>query len=480
MKAIIDATGHKLSLAPLLNYRPSPLLNVCDKPILFHIIDLLIPLKIDHYELLLSHLPAEIEDVIGNGNRWGISISYQLVRDPALTFARMRTLARHWGASNVFIASGDGIPKLQNIPLETSLLWMYPHHRWSGWGILPATLIASLNTATTPKLLPECMPPEIKSVYTSPSISTDSLYDFKKSNFNLLQEHHSNLHFPANARQLAEGVWISHGASIHPSSKIIPPVFIGENTQIKEQCEIGPQVVIESNCLIDKDSQLSQAVILRHSYIGEGLQVKNSIVDRNLLINLTFKTSVLIRDDFILCEMTPPSLMHNIFYMFERFIALILILLLLPFYMIMFYNHHLCRQQMLKLPAKNDPSQWKEFSLYSFEARSDRRSYSWQRNFKKLPTLFNIFLGNLHFVGVSPRSIEAVELLPIDWQGLYLKTKNGLITLSKVNCGENPTDDEAYASEAYYAATMGFRTELALFWRWFKMKLTRRDFDAKS
>ena len=71
---------------------------------------------------------------------------------------------------------------------------------------------------------------------------------------------------------------------------------------------------MENNCIVDAGSLIQDSIIFQKSYIGEALGIKDSIVDRNLLINLTHGTSIHIEDDFILSELSPPSFAH---YPFE-------------------------------------------------------------------------------------------------------------------------------------------------------------------
>jgi lipopolysaccharide/colanic/teichoic acid biosynthesis glycosyltransferase len=79
-----------------------------------------------------------------------------------------------------------------------------------------------------------------------------------------------------------------------------------------------------------------------------------------------------------------------------------------------------------------------------------------------LPALVNVVFGELSFTGVGPRSAEEVDRLSPEWRALYLCCKAGLITEATVRPGSVSTDDERYASEAYYAAAADWRYDARL------------------
>jgi len=87
MKAVILATGHCPGMDPLISYRPTPLLNVADKPIIFYIIEFLVQKGIRNIDLVISHLPEQIEEKLDDGKRWGAEICYHLAKDPNYPFS---------------------------------------------------------------------------------------------------------------------------------------------------------------------------------------------------------------------------------------------------------------------------------------------------------------------------------------------------------------------------------------------------------
>lgn len=474
MRAVLIATGYRIGLEPLIQHRPSPLIKIVDKPILVHIVEYLVKQGLQRFDVVLNHLPQKIEYVLGEGKRWGIEIIFHLARDCHHPFAPLKPILKKWGSERVILGQGDCLPRFGKDPFQggedTPILFYSPSKEWTGWGIIPANLLNEMPQETTVENLPSKISTQCAITTVHPFLSTQSFDTILHSNFRFIsQSSHTGI-YPSDAHMVELDVWIGHAVSLHPGIKIQPPIFIGENCQIKEDVHLGPNAIIEDHCIIDKGSTIRYSLISRKSYVGEGLTIHNSIVDRNLLVNLSHHSVVAIQDDFILSELTPPPFWNYPFKWLERFFALLLIALLTPFYLLMKISCIIKKTEMLQLPAADDKDLWKTFEWLHFVPKNEAKPTHWQEIFLRLPVLLNVVRGQVHFVGVSPRTKEETLLLPQDWRKLYLKSKVGLISLAGLDVSSTVTPDDVYAAEAYYTTHMGLRFDITLLFRWIKQK----------
>ena len=163
MRAVLIATGYFPDMDSLIAYRPTPLLRIADKPIIYYIIEFLVQHKITQCDLILSHLPQMIEKRLGAGERWGISITYHLARQPENPFAILRPVAQGWDDDTVILGMGDTLPKFNQNYLKsaepgTSTLFYYPSQIWSGWGILPSKVLGAIPSKVSIEDLPNQLP----------------------------------------------------------------------------------------------------------------------------------------------------------------------------------------------------------------------------------------------------------------------------------------------------------------------------------
>lgn len=466
MRAVILATSTLTGMGPLLRYRPSCLLHIADKPILFYVMELLHKEKIGSCDLFISEFASKIEDMIGDGRRWGIDITIYLIRDSMLPFEVLAPTAMGWKQENVLFGFGDCLPDLNNEDLHEPVLFYHEDGTWTGWGIIPSSQLAQFSSNSTIEDIPNQLHIPKKVVKTS--LSTKTLTDLKNSNENILKSEtdHTKL---STARMVEPQIWISRAVSMRKSTNIVPPAFIGENCQLMDNVQIGPNAVIESHCIIDKGSTVQNSIVCQRSYVGEGLSIHDCIVDRNTLIDLALDTHIRIRDDFILSSLATPSLRNYPIFFLERVIALILIVILSPVLLLMYLVYPLKSHSFLKIPASKDPVRWETFNWHYFEMPENPSSLG--SFFQRFSVLINIMQGDVHFVGVAPRSLKDALNLPLDRQNLYLKSKIGLITLSNLDHGPAATPDEQYASEIYYAIHMSTGFDLKLIMRWIKSKI---------
>ena len=80
MKAVILPTAKTDALVPLTSWLPEFLLPVVNKPLVEHLIELLARHEIKDIVLVLKHMPFETEAYFGDGSRWGVHLSYSLLR----------------------------------------------------------------------------------------------------------------------------------------------------------------------------------------------------------------------------------------------------------------------------------------------------------------------------------------------------------------------------------------------------------------
>ncbi|MCS5710116.1 N-acetylmuramate alpha-1-phosphate uridylyltransferase MurU [Candidatus Berkiella aquae] len=82
MRAMILAAGRGNRLRPLTDHCPKPLVSVANKPLIVYHIENLALAGFKEIVINLFHLGEKIEQYLGNGAAWGVSIAYS--HEPAL------------------------------------------------------------------------------------------------------------------------------------------------------------------------------------------------------------------------------------------------------------------------------------------------------------------------------------------------------------------------------------------------------------
>lgn len=489
MRAIILATGYDPNLQGLHERHAAAMLPLVDRPFLQHIVETLVDARVTEFDFVLSHKPHEIEHLLGTGVRWGSTFRFHLVRNPNQPFKALRAISvysRQDAQTPIFLVNAQcliqaGFGEVIDPTQTAELVLMYdslspsqPDRQWTGWAVVSSQIIDQIpptaQLSDVEALLRKQITTPDQVIQVEKALWVESCTDLFDANVQVLQKQFSGLLI--QGREVEPGIWISRNVSLHPTAKLIAPVFIGENCRIEPGVALGPNVVIGKDCVLSEGSLIANSLVLPGSFVGEALELNESIVDRNRLINYAVGVSVPVSDDFVLGKMAENPIASWAQRLCSRWVALVLLIVASPIivltmiYLKLFRSGKVIfRRQVIELPTTNDPILWESTSLLSFTPTLTATTTPKDLLLRVLPGLVNIVAGNLHFVGVAPRSEAEIEAMSEDWKALYLHCKGGLITEALVQYGENPIEDELYAAEAYYSARMGIRRDLYLiFW----------------
>jgi len=508
MKAVLIATGESRDMNTLGRLYPTPLLPLIDRPFIQHIIEYLVSQRITEYDIILSHLPEKIESFLGDGTRWGCRFKYHLIRKPSLLFKTLKTLKEVRNNEQILLADTRTLPQVDVIGtrpsrdssspllycrLNKSYDFSEPRPIWTGWAWLPAQFIMGLEDIREKRDVNSYILSEAEkkgSIIEAPqSLSVHSYSNVLLSHRMVLDKRFTGLML--TGKEIQDRVWLCRNITLHPSAKIIPPVYIGQNCHIAKGVRIGPHAVIGKNCMLDSYSTITNAVVFPDTYAGQHLDLKDVIVDRHRMVNVRLESEVSIADDFILSNISDRQVRKWLSGLISRIFACALLTVIFPFFPIIFLylkrktgGNLICRKEVVKLPAPSDPSRWKRFHLLSLGriSKNDNNdpcsdtviqsSYILPDIlhdffFRFIPGLINVARGDIKVVGVRPRSKADIMALNNDWKELYLKAKAGLVTEAFIYFGPNPTADELYSAEAFYSATMGKKHDLKLLLKYF-------------
>lgn len=506
MRAVLFSTGHCEEPNALGQHRPLPMLPIVDRPFIQHVVEYLVERGITEFDFVLTHFPEQIETLLGNGERWGSVFRFHLARDPKRPYRSLKTMDLSSAGETILIGHGDRLPEIPldaTPPLEAStapVLFCRENEvetepastpDWTGWAWLPTARVSEIPTDADEEALlaylSTAVPSSEKRFTVSPALSVQTYTGILETQRAILSNEFPGLLL--SGQEAENGIWLSRNVSLHPTAKLNAPVYIGENCQIGSRVELGPCAVIGRDCALDRRCSVGNALVLPGSFVGEGLELRDTIVDKNRLVNARVGAALSIRDDFILGSLSDNTLQKWFSNVLSRCCGIGLLVVTVPLLLLtmlylkatrrgpLFY-----RKEIVRLPALSDPPEWETVPLWSFlpdtlphDAGSVERRRDYRDLFLRfLPGLLSVAKGNVRFVGLTPRSVEEVAALPSDWRALHLKSKAGLITETFVYSGERPTEDECYSAETFYAVSASPRHDAVLLWAYLQRILGLR------
>lgn len=316
MQAIILAGGMGTRLRPLTQELPKPMVPLLGKPLMEHSIDLLKKYGINKIGVTLMFLPQYVKNYFKDGSEFGVELSYFVEEKPLGTAGSIK-LAEDFLDDTFIVISGDS---LTSVNLEKIL----KYHKSINADV---TIVLSKQseplaygvvlTDTTGKVTSFVEKPQWENVFSDTvntgiyiiekkvldKIQKNKEFDFSKDLFPLLLKENYNLYgyiteeywcdlgtaksyLNANIDTLSGTVFgkkfenvLCKNVTVSENVKLIPPVFIDENTIINGNCTIGPNVVVGKNCIIE-NSDISNSVLWDKNIVNR-CDFSNNILGNN-------------------------------------------------------------------------------------------------------------------------------------------------------------------------------------------------------
>ncbi|HEY41781.1 MAG TPA: NDP-sugar synthase [Dehalococcoidia bacterium] len=326
MQAVILVGGQATRLRPLATNTPKAMVPVLNRPFLEYVIRNLSRHDVREIVLAQHHLAGPIEEHLGDGSRFGVSIAYVVEDSPRGTAGAFKNVEKH--ITDTFIGmNGDIFNDLDITAMlrfhreknATATIALTPVEDPTAYGLIetdttglvkrflekpsPSEVTTNMINAGTYVLEPEVLGQIPSDVQVSIERETFPLlvssgkpvYAFSSSGYwmdmgtpdKYLQLHRdllagrSTWYVPGTDAE----VLIGEGCSIDPSAEIIGPVMIDDNCTIDPYVRIVGPVVIGTGCVIGEGSDIEDSVIWHNVRLGSRVKLESSVVADNCTLN---------------------------------------------------------------------------------------------------------------------------------------------------------------------------------------------------
>jgi mannose-1-phosphate guanylyltransferase len=331
MKAVILVGGQGTRLLPLKSQTPKAMMPVLNRPFLEHIIRRLADFGIKDIILTSCHLSQPIEEYFGNGDDFGVFLSYVIEESPLGTAGAIKNTASH--------IDGTFLVLIGDIFTDINFQDMVKQHRQNR--ALATIALTLVDDPSHYGLVETKKSGRVQSFLEKPSpkeVTTDRInagcYIMEKDVLKRIPE---NKNYSAE-KQLFPGLleegaafysyysqdyWIDIG-NPHKYLQLNRDLLSGRSRQIKleqrisvgENCRIHPTAEIHGSVLIGHDCVVEQGVVIRGPvvigdlcYIGEDSIIEDSVSWRGVFIgNSTFLGSSIVAEG---CNLGSGSIIRN-------------------------------------------------------------------------------------------------------------------------------------------------------------------------
>ncbi|MCD7828791.1 MAG: NTP transferase domain-containing protein [Clostridiales bacterium] len=324
MKAVIMAGGEGSRLRPLTCTRPKPMLRICGKPVLGHIIDLLVKHGFDDIAVTVKYRAEDIENYIEDLEIPNLKIKCIRESSPLGTAGSVKNAAQKWDEP-FLVVSGDCMCDMDfskfmvyhkavmaditvvcvsvDDPREYGTVCMSDTGEIESFCEKPDWSHASSNLANTgiyivnPAVL-DLVPDGVNYDFAS-HLFPDMMQEGKR----LFGYHATGYWCDIGSLKSYRICWqhmmsskIKNPTGLSSSFKsapygypkgnysIVPPVYIGKNVSIGDNTVLGPFTVIEDNVTVGSNSRLKKSIVMNNSSVGGGCDMIGAVIGDNCVI----------------------------------------------------------------------------------------------------------------------------------------------------------------------------------------------------
>ena len=323
MKAVVMAGGSGSRLRPLTINRPKPMVPLVNKPVIGHILDLLKRHGITEVIVTLQYMAEDIQDYLGDGQSFGMSVEYSIEETPLGTAGSVKQ-AQSFLNETFLVISGDAVTDIDlsaliayhktKKALATITLYHVPNPLEYGvviaddqgriqqflekpsWGEVISDTVNTGIYVLEPQVL-DYFQPGIsfdfsKDLFPILLSKGDPLYGYVAKGYwcdvgNLVEYMRASNDVLEGHVQVAElgqhprgGIWCEEGVEIAPDAQLYGPVFLGCGVKIKSGAIIHGPTVVRDYTVVDNNAHLDRSIVWRNCYIGEGGELRGAIVGR--------------------------------------------------------------------------------------------------------------------------------------------------------------------------------------------------------
>ncbi|UJF34392.1 sugar phosphate nucleotidyltransferase [Paenibacillus hexagrammi] len=326
MKAVIMAGGKGTRLRPLTCHLPKPMVPLTGKPCMQYTVELLKQYGIHDIAVTMQYLPEVIRSYFGDGSEFGVNMRYFDEDSPLGTAGSVKN-AQKFLDETFIVISGDALTDFnleralsfhqkQNSlatlvltrvthPLEYGIVMTDEQGKvnrflekpsWSevfsdtvntGIYILEPEVLDRIPDAQEYDFSGQLFPALLEAQepmygYISEGYWSDigNLQQYRQTQFDMLE---GKVNVQLNAKQIMPGVYVEEHARISPNVQIKGPAYIGSNSFLEDEVELGAYCVIGRNNRISKGTSLSHSILWDHNHVAERSELSGSTLTSGIV-----------------------------------------------------------------------------------------------------------------------------------------------------------------------------------------------------
>jgi len=265
-------------------------------------------------------------------------------------------------------------------------------------------------------------------------------------------------------RERTHGLTSGTMTHMQPKSLVDGVASLGSHCRVHPSCSLTGTVVVNNGVVIDRNTSIHDSLILNHTFIGENLDIRNSIVSGNVLVRVDTGAVLTVTDRFLIAHLGVSLYETHFASPVNRIVGVALALLSIPLWPIA-----LCAAVIERPTAPIRRRTWLgnrhgrsvngklEFNTFEFEVQHPL--------LRQLPLVLSIIGGHVRLVGVSLFEPAELQSRSDSWQTLRDTAPCGVLGSTQLELGTDASLEERMLNDAIFSQNRSVATTLKICWR---------------
>jgi mannose-1-phosphate guanylyltransferase/phosphomannomutase len=324
VKAVIMAGGEGTRLRPLTSNSPKPMMPLANKPMMEHIVSLLVLHGFDEVVVTVAFLANQIRDYFGDGSDFGVTMRYATEDSPLGTAGSVRNAADELD-DTFLVISGDvltdidltafvkahrdagaaasiALKHVEN-PLEFGIVITNPDGTIERflekptWGevfsdtintgiyVLEPEVFNYIEAGAVVDFSSDVFPALLADAHTLHGHVADGYWEdvgtleaYSRAHTDVLD---GRVKVDVEGFKIGNRRWIGTDVEISPEAIIEDPVVIGDSCRIEAGAHLRPYTVLGTDVIVKADAFLERTICHDHVYVGPQANLRGCVIGRN-------------------------------------------------------------------------------------------------------------------------------------------------------------------------------------------------------
>ena len=464
LRTVLFATATAPQDVPVADDFPAALLPLGCKAFVEHALEQLSNAGVRQIDLVVSSRPEEVRRLLGNGERWGLQLRWHLVKESSTPYGVLTSLGLEQ-AERVLIGHADrwiADDALASLLQRDQVLTLANDGvKWAGWGCATQHLLGAISPFSNEAALGSLM----CNMATELLVLESDQFIAVHTAAQLLEAQRIALtgelmdQVPATWLRAPWGAY-SPDAVVQVGALIEGPVLIGPGCLVASGARVGPFTLLTSDSVISANSTVRHSVVLAHTYVGEGLELDEAVVNARSVQHLRLGVrTVLPSSEGLLLDLKPGQRIGTSWS--ARFVAALTCAALFPWLMVDAGLRGSRLRWSRRLVVSGQDTEGGQLRLQSLRcANSTGRGMG--HVLAHYGALLDIAAGKRSWFGARPRSQSEWYALSRDWQLLLANTPVGCLHAPAWSEGQGESAEAQAAADVFFAVNQSLIQRIRL------------------